>query len=322
VIFLARTGLLLALILVMVSAYLRLDSSGIGCPDWPDCYARIGAETGVVPTGPQEVYQRLAADSMNPESWATPLHRLAASLLGLCTLGLALLALIRQRRRLIALTLLALTVYLAVIGIRSGGLQDPAIVMGNLSGGFLMIALLGWLVMTEPRRQTVRATAFNLRPWVTVALVLCAVQIFIGGLTSANFAATACASLPDCNGSYLPGTDLWQAMDLSAERVIDQAGFAIGGNERADIQRLHRLVSVVLLITVLLMAALAWRAHSDFRRVASTIAVLCVVEVAVGVSAILTTLPIVIAVAHNWLAALLLLSLLGLLSLTSGKRKQ
>lgn len=40
---LAIISLLFVLALVSVSAYLRLDNSGIGCADWPACYGRIGA---------------------------------------------------------------------------------------------------------------------------------------------------------------------------------------------------------------------------------------------------------------------------------------
>ena len=35
---LATVSLLFVLALVSVSAYLRLDNSGIGCADWPACY--------------------------------------------------------------------------------------------------------------------------------------------------------------------------------------------------------------------------------------------------------------------------------------------
>ena len=35
-------SLLLVMVLVSLSAYLRLSHSGIGCTDWPACYGRIG----------------------------------------------------------------------------------------------------------------------------------------------------------------------------------------------------------------------------------------------------------------------------------------
>ncbi|MCZ7654745.1 MAG: COX15/CtaA family protein [Rhodocyclaceae bacterium] len=32
---------LLSILVVTVSAYLRLSGAGLGCADWPDCYGRI-----------------------------------------------------------------------------------------------------------------------------------------------------------------------------------------------------------------------------------------------------------------------------------------
>ena len=64
---------------------------------------------------------------------------------------------------------------------------------------------------------------------------------------------------------------------------------AIGGAERAEIQESHRLVAVVTAFTVLF-------------------------------AAILAGLPIGIAVAHNWLAAILLLGLLRLFALCRNRQ--
>ena len=68
--------------LVVVSAWLRLDNSGIGCAEWPACYGRIGVPDASEPTI-GSTYERLAVDAQQPLSWATPVHRLVASLLGL-----------------------------------------------------------------------------------------------------------------------------------------------------------------------------------------------------------------------------------------------
>ena len=48
-----------------------------------------------------------------------------------------------------------------------------------------------------------------------IAICVLSLQILLGGLTSANFAATACQTLPDCHGSYWPGSALLTAADLS-----------------------------------------------------------------------------------------------------------
>ncbi len=312
---LAIVSLLFVLALVAVSSYLRLEASGIGCPDWPACYGLIGSAAETTPTV-GSTYERLAVEAQEPMSWATPVHRLVASVLGLLVLGMALLSLRTREHRLLSFALLGLTVFLAWLGIYSGGLHSPAVVMGNLGGGFTMLGLLGWMVFRTARPRANAPT--NVRRWVVAALLLLCVQITVGGLTSANFGASACQTLPDCHGSWMPGSDLWTAFDLTRQHEIGPTGLAIGGAERADIQKLHRLLAVVTTLTVLVAGILALRAK--LTGAALAVLILIAAECYVGVAAIMAGLPIGIAVAHNWLAAILLLGLLRLLALCRNRQ--
>lgn len=310
---LATTSLILVIVLISLSAYLRLDHSGIGCAAWPACYGNIGIPEAHTPTV-DDAYQRLLDEATQPLSWATPLHRLVASVLGLSILALCLMSLRSGKNRTLSFSLLALTVYLAWLGIRSGGLHDPAVVMGNLGGGFAMLGLLGWMVLRKDSRPPGGDAVFWLRMATTVAIVILSAQILLGGLTSANFAASACQTLPDCHGSWLPGANLATAFDLSRVHQISDTGMVLGGPERADIHKLHRLVALLTLLVVVTAGIMATRAGRDFRLIGTLVLAVVILEFAVGVSAILTGIPIGIAVAHNWLAAILLLLLLQLLS--------
>jgi len=307
----ATTALVLVIVLVSLSAYLRLDHSGIGCSAWPACYGNIGLPEAATPTV-DDAYQRLLEEASQPLSWATPVHRLVASILGLTILALCLTSLRLRKDRAISFGLLALTVFLAWLGIRSTSLHDPAVVMGNLGGGFAMLGLLGWLVFRNEPPPTPEKMNSTLRMASTIAIVILSSQILLGGLTSANFAASACQTVPDCQGTWLPGPDLSTAFDLSRVHQIGETGVVLGGPERADIHKLHRLVAVLTVLSVIVAAVLAIRAHSDLRVVGSIVLSLVLVEFAVGVSAILTDIPIAVAVAHNWLAGILLLALLKL----------
>ncbi len=311
---LAVSSLLLVIVLVSLSAYLRLNHSGIGCADWPTCYGMIGSASDIAPTV-ESTFERLATEVERPLSWATPAHRLVASILGLTILAMTLLAFARKRDRLLASAVLGLTLFLAWLGIYSGGLHSPAVVMGNLGGGFAMLALLGWTVMrqSQPAAQTPSAV----RKWTVAALIALLLQIGLGGLTSANFAASACPGLPTCNGQLLPGPGLAKAFDLGRSHEIGPRGLAIGGPERAAIHQLHRLGALATTVLVIVAGVMALRA--GFGATAMLVLVLIAAEFAVGIAAIVTELPISIAVAHNWLAAMLLLALLRLLALS---RKQ
>ena len=312
---LAIVSLLFVLALVAVSSYLRLENSGIGCPDWPACYGLIGDPTESTPTV-GSTYERLAVEAQEPMSWATPVHRLIASVLGLLVVGMALLSVRARKNRLVSFTLLGLTVFLAWLGIYSAGLHSPAVVMGNLCGGFTMVGLLGWMVFRDAKPRA--NASIRVRRWVLVALVLLCVQIVLGGLTSANFAASACQNLPDCHGTWMPGNDLWTALDLTRLHEVSPTGMAIGGAERADIHKLHRLVAAITLLTILVAGLLALR--NKLTGAAIAVLVLVAAEFSVGIAAILTELPIGIAVAHNWLSAILLLSLLRLFALCRNRQ--
>jgi len=318
---LALTSLLLVIVLVSLSAYLRLAHSGIGCADWPVCYGEIGSsETGhgtgePAPTRAADAYRKLVDESGRALAWATPLHRLVASVLGLLVVALFFTALRRKRQRLLSALLLVLTVCLAVLGMRSGSLHDPAVVMGNLAGGFGMLGLLGWLVFSagsrgQPPRRVALVTA-------AAGLVLCA-QILLGGLTSANFAATACRTLPDCHGGWWPGPSLAVALDLTRKHEVTAEGQAVGGAERIAIHRAHRLGAVAVLLLAMLAAGTAYMANPRFRPVALVIVLLVAAEFLVGVMSVVSGLPIALAVSHNWFAGLLLLALLKLLALSTG----
>jgi cytochrome c oxidase assembly protein subunit 15 len=312
-------SLILVIVLVSLSAYLRLAHSGIGCADWPECYGRIGLPEVSEPLASpaaeaaRDAYQRIIAKSDQALAWATPLHRLVASVLGIAILFLCVMAFRQRRHRLVTLALLTLTVWLAVLGIRSGGLHDPGVVMGNLSGGFGMLGLLGWLWWSLAHRdspQPLRAPPAVLSALAIVALAL---QIVLGGLTSANFAATACRTLPDCHGGWWPGPELGRALDLTRHHEVTPSGQAIGGAERIAVHRAHRLMAVLTAALVLLTAVWAVRSGGPVRTSGIALIILVAGEFAVGVTAVIQQLPIALAVAHNWLAGLLLLFLLRLL---------
>jgi len=315
---LAVIALLLVVMLVSLSAYLRLVHSGIGCADWPACYGRIGEVPAVVtPMSTEDAYQKLVDESGKALAWATPLHRLVASVLGLLVVFMMLVALRQKKQRLLCFLLLGLTVYLAVLGIRSGSLHDPAVVMGNLAGGFAMLGLLGWLVFSTGSRGHPPARVAALTTLAVVALYL---QILLGGFTSANFAATSCQTLPDCHGSWWPGPALATALDVSREHAVTASGQAVGGEERIAIHKAHRLGAAAAFLLTVLAATFAVLGNSRFRPISLVICGLLAAEFAIGITSVIEGIPIALAVSHNWFAGLLLLALLKLLALSTPQK--
>ena len=313
----AIIGLILVMALVSLSSYLRLDHSGIGCTPWPDCYGNIGTQTDEPDL--ESTYERLVAEARQPMSWARPMHRLIASVLGLLVLGIVGLSLRSRKHRALSFTLLGLTVFLAWLGIYSEGLHSPAVVMGNLSGGFAMLGLFGYLVFVKGDSDVNYNSGdslLNSNRWVSVAIGLLCLQILLGGLTSANFAAASCQTLPHCHGMWVPGADLWPAFDLSRSLEINDQGFVVGGSERAAIHMLHRIFALLTAAVVLAVGIQAIRNNQVLRPIGIFVCIVVAAEFSVGVAAVQTSVPIGFAVSHNWLAGVLLL---GLLKLRAGQ---
>ena len=104
-------------------------------------------------------------------------------------------------------------------------------------------------------------------------------------------------------------------MDLSESHQVTSTGQAIGGMERIAIHMAHRLGAVATVLIMLLVAVMAYRAGGKLRVAGFAVLVLVALEFSVGIAAILSGLPISLAVAHNWLAGLLLLALLRIVAL-------
>jgi len=303
-------AIVLVLIVVILSAYLRLAGSGLGCAAWPDCYALIKSRAGGT--------EALAAAHLVP-AWATMIHRLAASALGLLVLGIAVLALHRRRQPgqhvLIPLIVLALTVFLSVLGYKTPSPLLPAVTVGNLLGGMAMLAMLWWLGQRSVFSGMNNARAGTLRPWALAGVLVVFFQIALGGWVSANFAALACTSLPGCGGyPWLDGP--WrESFNLLRVLPATDGGAVIVGDTGKVIHMVHRMGAV---LTFLYITWLGWRAArlgSGYRGTALAMLVLLGMQVLLGVAAVMLGLPLLIVTAHNAVAALLLLSVVNLTNL-------
>ena len=92
-------------------------------------------------------------------------------------------------------------------------------------------------------------------------------------------------------------------------------GQAIGGQERIDIHILHRLSAVLTTVLVLAVGFMAWRVGGRLRFSGAIVLLLVSIEFSIGIAAVASGLPISLAVAHNWLAGLLLLAMLRIAAL-------
>jgi cytochrome c oxidase assembly protein subunit 15 len=333
-------ALALVMIVVVVSAYLRLAGSGLGCAGWPACYALIQSQGGVT---------SLAAAHLVPP-WATVTHRLAASTLGLLVLGIVASALRRRHEPgqslAIPFALLALTVFLSILGYRTPSPLAPWVAAANLLGGMAMLALLWWLGQrsvlvnrlsepTRPEEKGARAARHGsppsplagegmgmrgraLRPWALLGIVVVFFQIALGGWVSANFAAAACTDFPGCGGfPWLHGP--WrESFDLARLLPVTDGGAVIVGDTGKLIQLAHRAGAVPAFLYI---GWLGWRALAAGAR-ATGVAMLALLalQVVLGSAAVAFGLPLAVVTLHNAVAALLLLSVVNLFHLLTPRQ--
>ena len=312
---LARIGVVLCLVVVVMGGWVRLTDAGLGCPDWPGCYGRLVAPDMTHAEAAGEAFPERPLDT--GKAWREMIHRYAAGVLGLVMFALAILALLNRRDpeqpRGIPLFLAVLIVFQALLGMWTVTLLlKPLVVMGHLLGGMATLALLAWLAL--PSRRTQPDGGAALRRVAGIALAVAVVQIALGGWVSANYAALACPDLPTCQTRWWPAMDFASGFKAWHGLGIDYQGGILHNSARVAIHVTHRIGAVVALFVIGLGAIWAWRRAPAVpgRTAALLVGGAVLAQFAVGIAMVGLSLPLPLAVAHNGFAALLLLSLINL----------
>jgi heme a synthase len=313
---LALAAACLAFVVVVVGAFVRLMDAGLGCPDWPGCYGELS------PAHAEEHIAK-AVEAQGGEhgpvslrkAWKEMFHRYIASTLGLLIAALAVLAW-RWRDKLgrspaLASTLFALVVLQGLLGMWTVTLLlKPVIVSLHLLGGMTTLALLVWLLLRqrEGRPAIHRSAAHRLRPWALLGLAVVFTQIALGGWVSSNYAALACVDFPTCHGVWKPEMDFQHGFQLVRELGRTAAGGHLAYEALTAIHWTHRAGALVTLIYIGALAFAVYRT-TGLARYGAVLAGVLLTQIALGIANILAGLPLAVAVAHNAVAAILLVTL-------------
>ncbi|NDW21333.1 COX15/CtaA family protein [Alteromonas hispanica] len=335
-------SLFLAAFVIVLGAYTRLTDAGLGCPDWPGCYGNL-----TVPLGDEKVSAANAAYPERPveafKAWNEMIHRYFAGTLGLCIAAIAFIA-IRQRKQgtplKLPLMLLGLVTFQAALGMWTVTLNLlPVVVMGHLLGGFSVLSCLFILYLrlreaeftqhpnTNHQASAVHQTssdgksASGFKVFASIGVGVLVIQIALGGWTSANYAALACTDMPICEEGWQSRLDF-----AGAFSVPDADNYEFGAHdygERATMHIVHRAGALITFVYLMALgvAMLFSRSSkgsslasiSPSQKRLSKIMIGCLfAQVALGISNVVFALPLAVAVLHNAVAAILLLSLLGI----------
>jgi heme a synthase len=280
--YLAIFSSILAFVVITLGAYTRLSDAGLGCPDWPGCYGHW-----VVKNGTPDL----------KKAWIEMIHRYFAGTLGILISMLAVFG--RGKKLKVPFFLLILVIFQALLGMWTVTLKLlPIVVVAHLLGGMAIFVLLGYLVYENlgghrgsPLRINEdlgehRGLPLRIRIFSIVSLVLLSLQLFLGGWTSANYAALVCLDFPFCHGGQTP---------LSALMVIHMS---------------HRMGALLSTASIVLLSIFIFSRsqNSKLRKLTLITLSLLTLQIGLGITNVLAILPLFIAVAHSATAALLLLS--------------
>lgn len=309
-------ALLLALVVVVFGAFVRLTDAGLGCPDWPGCYGLLDV--------PQTAEEIALAEStfdvaVEPQkAWNEMIHRYLASTLGFLILIINVLAFRTKKHRVLSVGLLAMVIFQGMLGMWTVTLLlKPVIVMGHLLGGLTVTSILLWLWLKQ--KYPINRYGLNrLSNFALIALLVLIGQIALGGWTSTNYAATACPDFPTCQNQIWPenmdfaeGFVMWRGLGVNYE------GGVLATPARIAIHFTHRLWAIITVIFIMLLGIFAVKhskqmrfenAGGRLRNSALLMKLLLIIQLVVAVMMIQSGFKLGISTAHNAFALFLLLA--------------
>lgn len=292
---LAALAVALTLVVITVSALLRLAQAGLGCEPWPQCYG-ISLAT----------------------EWLAPVratHRVSALVVALVVLMAFVLAASGGRAAVrlaaIAGAALAVTAFLTWVGIITPGTRLPAIALANLVGGMTLLALLWWLFLEA--RGAGRKSNRRIGALALIALPLLIAQIGLGALAHATLSSASCPTLAGCAASdWLP--QLTAAAFDPFRPVAGVAGHSLPHADAAAAHMTHRALALVVTAWLAMVAWRAWRVPVT-RPSGMLLAAALALQVVTGALLVVLQMPLSAAVVHNVAASLLLAALVNVVFL-------
>ncbi|MBX3708310.1 MAG: COX15/CtaA family protein [Gammaproteobacteria bacterium] len=301
---------LLAFVVIVLGAYTRLTDAGLSCPDWPHCYGYI--------TAPHTLSQLQGAAQNYPlapvdvkKAWTEMTHRYFAGSEGILILIFSLSTLFARKVKniksiSIAVILIALLFMQVMLGMLTVTEKlKPVIVLAHLLTGLSILSVLWWAYLTLPLHTNIsfaNKPRPYLTPWAWIALFILAMQITLGGWVSTHYAGLACVDFPYCNGQLLPNMQ-WNQLS----------------SDLTTIHMLHRIGAMVTAV-YLSFFALCLLAQKPFRVIAMVILALLLSQITLGILNIIWLRPVWIALTHQAVAILLLLTIITtLVKVTSRK---
>jgi len=300
-------SVVLALTVVVLGTYSRFSGGHLSCPEWPTCYGQLFIGDISQLNMPSEV------DLL--DIWKELAYRYAYALLGLVFLPMAILSWREKTYRFFAVaSMLALLLNYGLQAILNYWLVRshamPIVVMGSIILGLVSFWLLYRLYLRGKAKLNLLIKPSSVWFCRIVMLVLF-LQISLGAWISANHASLICVGFPQCNGQWLPTADYKNALNLLGGLLKCYSG-DLSYDQQVAINVLHRwgALACFMLITVFIWVSLSANKPKPVKASALWLSLLVFVEISLGIAGYKFEMPIWVVIAHNAVAALLMLPLL------------
>ena len=304
-------GICLAFVVIALGAWTRLVDAGLGCPDWPGCYgfvvfptneAEIALAEARYPTFPYDINKAI------PEV----VHRYFAAALGFLAIIMVYYSFKQNENKNIRRWTIGLLIFICCQGLFGyltvSLLLLPIIVTAHLFGGFTTLTLFFLIFLMSGKFDILEKMAIpKLKTIAGIALAVLLFQIFLGVWTSTNYASLACADFPTCQGTYMPEMDFKNGFNLNQEVGPNYLYGLLDNPSRVAIHYSHRVSAILVAVVFLILISKLW--FSNAAPLASTIGILLLTQISLGIINVVYVLPLYVAIAHILVAALLLLAI-------------
>jgi cytochrome c oxidase assembly protein subunit 15 len=308
---LSFVGALFTLIVISLGAWVRLTDAGLGCPDWPGCYGLLTTPDTVDELAKAREYYP-NADIDVGKAWREMLHRYMAGLLGLYVFFITYISIKYSKRSYTLPVLISILIIIqAIMGMLTVTmLVKPTIVTTHLFFGMLTATLLfiNSLKYSNISMSSEKIPAIALII-ITITWVFLIIQILLGGWTSTNYASLACTDFPKCLDQWYPKEMIFnEAFNVINLPDVNYEGGILAYGAKVAIHYSHRITALILTFVFIsaLYVVFKLNKHSLLKKLMSISIIFFILQVILGISNVVYSLPLNIAVWHTMNAAILM----------------
>ena len=308
---LSFVGALFTLIVISLGAWVRLTDAGLGCPDWPGCYGLLTTPDTVDELAKAREYYP-NADIDVGKAWREMLHRYMAGLLGLYVFFITYISIKYSKRSYMLPVLISILIIIqAIMGMLTVTmLVKPTIVTTHLFFGMLTATLLFINSLkysnTSMTSEKIPAIALII---ITITWIFLIIQILLGGWTSTNYASLACTDFPKCLDQWYPKEMIFnEAFNVINLPDVNYEGGILAYGAKVAVHYTHRITALILTFVFIsaLYVVFKLNKHSLLKKIMSISIIFFILQIILGISNVIYSLPLNIAVWHTMNAAILM----------------